>query len=364
MDLVPLIDWLGEDVIAAAGGLAVGLLFGFFAQRSRFCLRSAVIEFGHGTMGAKVAVWLLAFSGAVAGTQLLIDLGWLSVTHVRQLAARGSLSGALIGGLMFGAGMVLSRGCASRLLVLSANGNLRALLSGLVFAVTAQASLRGAFAPLREVIAGWWTIGEPGSLDLLAVLGLGERAGLWLGLSFLAVALLFAVFNRVGPWAWVGGLGVGAMIAAGWLLTYSLSLQAFEVVPVESITFSGPSADTLMLLLMPRSGPLNFHVGLVPGVFLGSFLGGLLGRDLKLEGFEGGRSMRRYIAGAALMGFGAMLAGGCSVGAGITGGSVFALTGWVTLSGIWAAATLTDFVLDRPAAIRPGLGQGSLRPAP
>ena len=45
---------------------------------------------------------------------------------------------------MFGCGMVLSRGCASRMLVLSANGNLRALLSGLVFAVTAQAAYRAA----------------------------------------------------------------------------------------------------------------------------------------------------------------------------------------------------------------------------
>jgi hypothetical protein len=44
---------------------------------------------------------------------------------------------------MFGMGMILARGCSSRLLVLAAQGNLRALLSGLVFAVTAQSALTG-----------------------------------------------------------------------------------------------------------------------------------------------------------------------------------------------------------------------------
>jgi len=44
--------------------------------------------------------------------------------------------------------------------------------------------------------------------------------------------------------------------------------------------------------------------------------------------------MLRYIAGAILMGFGSMLAGGCAVGAGITGGALFALTAWLALVGM------------------------------
>jgi hypothetical protein len=69
-----------------------------------------------------------------------------------------------------------------------------------------------------------------------------------------------------------------------------------------------------------------------------------------LQGFEGGGSMRRYLAGAALMGFGGMLAGGCAVGAGVTGASIFALTAWVTLFAIWIAAAVTDWVVDRKLA--------------
>jgi len=102
------------------GGAVIGLGFGFLAQRSRFCLRAAVIEFWHRRFGEKLSVWLLAFSAAVIGVQLLALGGLLDTASARQIATRGSLSGALIGGLIFGIGMVLARGCASRLLVLSA----------------------------------------------------------------------------------------------------------------------------------------------------------------------------------------------------------------------------------------------------
>jgi uncharacterized membrane protein YedE/YeeE len=154
MDLAPLIERYGTGHVLAVTGLGIGLLFGFFAQRSRFCLRAATLEFWHGRFGEKLAVWLLAFSSAVVAVQALILLHALDVSTARQLATRGSLSGAIVGGLMFGAGMVMTRGCASRLLVLSANGNLRALLSGLIFAVTAQAALGGVLAPLRHAISG------------------------------------------------------------------------------------------------------------------------------------------------------------------------------------------------------------------
>ncbi len=59
--------------------------------------------------------------------------------------------------------------------------------------------------------------------------------------------------------------------------------------------------------------------------------------------------MRRYIAGAMLMGFGGMLAGGCAVGAGLSGAAVFTITSWITLSAMWAAAALTDRLVDRAA---------------
>ncbi len=345
MDLLKYIDALGDGVALTLGSLMIGLLFGIFAQRSRFCLRGAVIEFSEGAIGPKVSIWLLTFSAAVAGTQILIASGLLDVSNARQLASRGSLSGALIGGLMFGVGMILARGCASRLLVLSATGNLRALVAGLILTVTAQASLRGMLSPLRLYFSELWTV-EGGSRDLIALLGLDGNMALLAGLVFLGTAFYFTLRNRLGPWITLGALGVGLMIAVGWLFTYSLSYQSFETVQVMSVSFIGPSADTLMSLINSPTLPLGFSLGLVPGVFAGSFFAALIGRDMKMECFGEERRMPRYIIGAALMGFGGMLAGGCAVGAGVTGGSIFSMTAWVALSAMWAGAAMTHFIVD------------------
>ncbi|MGA1273294.1 MAG: YeeE/YedE family protein [Burkholderiaceae bacterium] len=263
-----LLELYGDPLILSVGGLFIGGLFGFFAQRSRFCLRAAVVEFWHRKFGEKLSVWLLAFSSAVILVQIMVLSGFLDKGSARQISATGSLSGALVGGILFGLGMILTRGCASRLLVLSANGNLRALLSGLIFAVTAQASLAGVLLPVRTEISSWWVIE------------------------------------------------------------------------------GGPSAEWLMRVLSYPSPEIGFEFGMLPGVFLGSLIGALLGRDFKLEGFNDGYSMRRHIVGAILMGFGSMLAGGCAVGAGVTGGAIFALTAWVSLLGMWIGAGLTDRLID------------------
>jgi uncharacterized membrane protein YedE/YeeE len=342
-----LVERLGENVSLATGALLIGVVFGFMAQRSRFCLRSAVIEFARNHTGGKLTVWLFAFATAVGVTQALAWAGWFDASSARQIAARGSLSGAAIGGALFGVGMILARGCSSRLLVLAAQGNLRSLLSGLIFAVTAQAALTGALSPVRLAISEWWTIDGGGARDLIARTGIGHGGALAFALVWLAAAVVWARRQRVPPWGWAGAIGVGLSIAGAWWFTYAVSTVAFDPHPIQSLSFTGPSSEVLNRVLFVTDKPVSFDLGLVPGVFLGSFLAAALFGELKLEGFQGGASMRRYIAGAMCMGFGGMLAGGCAVGAGLSGAAVFTATSWVTLCAMWAAAALTDRLVDQ-----------------
>lgn len=345
MNFSGLTDWLGDAGTAALGGFVIGLAFGVFAQRSQFCLRSATIEFWRGSIGPKTAVWLLTFAAAVLGTQWLIWSENLDATVVRQLSTPGTMSGASLGGCLFGIGMILARGCASRLLVLSATGNLRALIAGLVLTVVAQASLRGVLSPVRIELSEIWTVGAE-TRDMLA--GAPAITGPAIGLAFLAAGLGLARYRRLPAWIAFCALGVGAAVAGGWWFTSILSQQAFEMVPVKSISFTGPSADTLMALMHQPDMPLDFDLGLVPGVFAGSFLAATVTGDFRVQTFDGEVGVMRYLVGASLMGFGGMLAGGCAVGAGVTGGAVFALTAWVALTAMWASAGLTDYLLDRP----------------
>lgn len=350
MRLAEALERLGDGPVLTMAGLLVGLAFGAFAQQSRFCLRAATVEVARGALGPKLAIWLVAFGAAVVATQALVVAGALDVSGARQLAGRGSISGAVLGGLMFGAGMVLARGCASRLLVLSATGNLRALITGLLVTLIAQASYRGALSPAREWLAGLWTV--PGGIErsLLAPLGGSPWLGILAGALWLVPGMWLARRHALARGLVLAGAGVGLAVAAGWLATWQISREAFVPVAVHSISFTGPSADTLMALINAPTLPLGFDVGLIPGVFVGSLLAALAAREFELQGYDGGASMLRYMAGAVLMGFASMLAGGCAVGAGISGGAVFATTAWLALFSMWVGAVLTDRLIDQPAA--------------
>ena len=346
MDFITLLDTVGEGRVAALMGLLCGVVFGVAAQRSAFCLRAAAVEFGRGAMGRRVAVWLLCFSTAMVWVQSAQLLGLFHGSEARMMAVPGSWSGAIIGGLMFGAGMVLARGCSGRMLVLAATGNLRSVMAGLIFAVVAQMSLHGWLAPLRQTLAALWVTPGGANVNLLANLRLPDWTGLVLGLGFAATALVVARRNRISARTLVFASGVGFAVAMGWVLTAQIARVAFEPVSVTSMTFSGPSATTLMFFLEPAPA-LGFDVGLVPGGFLGAFLAAAWAREFRFQGFEGERQMRRSMLGAGLMGFGAMLAGGCAIGAGVTGTSIFVGTAWLALLCMWIGAMLTDFLVDR-----------------
>lgn len=353
MDLLSLVETLGELETAALLGLATGVIFGVSAQRSRFCLRAATVEFARRQMGDKVAVWFLTFSTAVVWVQAAQLLGLFDAANARQMAIPGSWSGAIIGGLIFGVGMVLARGCSGRLLVLAATGNLRSVVAGLVFAVVAQMSLAGILADSRNTLAALWVTQGGRNLDLLGAFGLPDWGGLAIGVVFAVLALVLSWRNQIPVMRIIFGAGVGFAVAVGWVSTHALSQLAFDPVTVESVTFSGPSAHTLMFFLDRNEG-VQFSVGLVPGVVLGSFSSAVVMGEFKFEGFSDAATMRRSMFGAVLMGFGAMLAGGCAIGAGVTGGSVFAGTAWLALFCMWLGAMATDFVLDQ-RGLRAGL---------
>lgn len=347
-----MIDAYGDAAVLAMAGALVGVLFGAAAQHSRFCLRSASVEVAEGGLGPRLSIWIVAFSAAVLVVQGAITVGRLDVSQSRQLATTGSMSGALIGGLMFGAGMILARGCASRLLVLSATGNLRALVTGLVLTIVAQAALRGVLSPAREGLAGLWLVPGGAARDLLARIGLTSSMAAWLAGVVLIAGIALAVGRQVRVTHIIAGTGVGCAVGLGWVATYTIAQTSFEIIPISSVTFTGPSTDTLMGLVNASTLPLGFGVGLVPGVFAGSAVMALATREWKIERFSSDTPMENYLLGAALMGFGSMLAGGCAVGAGMSGGAIFALTAWVAVGSMWVGAMATHLLMTGFASRR------------
>ena len=348
MEFSAITERVGDLPTAALMGLLVGIFFGVAAQRSAFCLRAATVEFARGMLGARMAVWLLAFSSAVIWVQAARMQGLVDTEAARMMSVTGSISGAIIGGLIFGAGMVLARGCPGRLLVLAATGNLRSILSGLLFAVTAQMTLHGWLFGTRIQLAQLWITPDGRNIDLFGWLGLPDWSALAAGVLCAAAALFLAWRNHISAGILIFGAGVGVTVAIGYFLTYSLSQIAFDPVSVTSVTFTGPSANTLMAMLVPFEG-WSFDVGLVPGVFIGSFLAAWIGGVLRFQSFESAAQTRRAMVGAVMMGFGGMLAGGCSIGNGVSGTSIMALTAWIALFSMWIGGIATDRLVDQPS---------------
>ncbi len=343
-----LIDRFAEDNLLMMIGAIVGLIFGASAYHSRFCLRAATAEVASGQAGPKLAIWLIVFFTALFLTQLSILFEWLDLSESRQLASVGSLSGAIIGGLMFGVGMILARGCASRLLILSASGNLRAMVTGLILTLTAQAALRGALSPAREKLSTLWIIEGGHGRELSFILSLPREAVVLLAALSLLAALIFAKGRHLNVSKMFSSLMVGFAVWLGWWLTYVLAQNSFEVVSVQSVTFTGSSTDTLMALINTPSLIRDFGTGLVPGVFIGALIIALLKNEARIQRFGSDTPMERYLLGGILMGFGAMLAGGCAVGSGVTGGSALSLTAWLAVFAMWIGALLTQVLQRQP----------------
>ena len=354
MDLVPLIDRLGEPGTALAGGAVLGLVFGFFAQRSRFCTRSAVLDLTRGRDMTALATWAAGFAAAVLGVQALLALGLVGVTETRFFSTPQSLSGAIVGGLAFGVGMVLARGCVSRLLVLGASGNLRAVLSVLIIGLVGLATYSGVLVPLRDGIGGVWSTAQIGGNDLLAHLGLGPSAGLVMSMVLVALSVGLAAVSRATFWRLFGGAVVGLTIAAGWYFTYTLSMQVFEPIQAESLSFIRPLATTGEIAL-GRNSIAGLDQGVLIGILAGALLAALLFGDFRIATFSqpGTPSIYRYALGSVLMGFGGILAVGCTIGAGFTGGSVLAVSSLAGLFAMITGAAVTDRFVDASREPRP-----------
>ena len=327
--------------------LAVGVLFGFFAERTQFCFRRALV--GEDRRAA-AGVWLLALAVAMIGTHVAVFAELISFGDHRFMTSDLPVVAILLGGALFGAGMVLTRGCASRLTVLSGTGNLRALMVLFIFAFVAHATLKGLLSPLRVGLGGITV-----SLENAALPG---PAGLWVAVVVL-VALFVAIRSGNTPLRLLGAVAIGALVPLAWVGTGFVLYDDFDPVAFESLSFTAPAADSLFFTVASTAVSANFGVGLIGGVIAGSLLASLLFNSFQWQSFETPRQTGRYMFGAVLMGFGGVLAGGCTVGAGLSGLPTLSISAVLAVAAIAAGALATNSVLS--ASLR-GSGAPSTTP--
>jgi uncharacterized protein len=256
--------------------------------------------------------------------------------------------GHILGGLIFGFGMVLSGGCPTRNLVRFGAGDLRALVVLIVIAIAGFMTIGGLMAPLRDAMEqrtaielGRWGFQTQGLGEMLA-----RAANLPDALATTSIALVLA--TAAALWAFrddgfrrspshiLSGVGVGVLVACGWALT-GFAHDEFAATPQApvSLTFIRPLGDTLEWLQRFTAAPLpGFGVASVLGTLAGAaVMARAMGR-FRVLGFADVADLKRNLTGAMLMGIGGAMALGCTIGQGVTGISTLALGSVLTTAAL------------------------------
>ncbi len=345
------------------GGLLIGMVFGYIVFRTNFCAMGSISDFMSFGNFNRFRAWMLATGTAVAGVLVLSRLGAINPADAMYLSPSFGWLGNIVGGLMFGIGMVFAGGCMSRNLVRAGGGDLRSLLIIVVAGLAAYATIRGLLGPLRLLIFGSVAVDltqlgmETQGMDAF----LSRLTGIAPGTANLLVALVLAggiaiycfkspEFRKSGRNI-VAGFGIGLTVTAGWLLT-GLAQDEFADVPVQliSLTYVRPSGDTLFYVMNSTAFAYpSFAVVTTFGAILGAFLGALVHRRFNLATFNGVPDTVRNLFGAVLMGTGGVIALGCTVGQGITGMSTLALGSVIALVSIIIGGMLGMKIMEAVA---------------
>lgn len=347
-------DGVSTKALVCGLGFVAGLLFGATGQKTRFCTMGGLADLVLMGDGRRFRAWVLAIAVALIGTQTLWSLGLIDLDGVLYRAPALGWAGAILGGLMFGYGMVLGGGCANRTLVRLGGGNLKSLVILLVIAATAAMTLRGLLALGRVGLETATALPLGGAQGLDALLGratgLPAPALRWAWTALIAGGLAIWCLRdrafRAAPDQVAAGLIVGALIPAGWWITGHVGVDAFDPTPLTSFTFIAPVSDTLMYLMTFTGSSLTFGIASVLGVIAGAFLTALATRSFRWESFSSVADMGASLIGAALMGVGGVLALGCTIGQGITGVSTLALGSFLALASILAGGWYALRVLE------------------
>lgn len=314
--------------------LATGLVFGYVIQRGGFCLTRALSNLylmGDATI---VRAYLLALLVATIGVHLLLEAGLVQIP-IRPFHWLANL----IGGVLFGIGMILAGGCAGSTWYRVGEGAVGAWVVLLGFAMGATTMSVGILAPVRRSLRAFEVTVGGGSPTLPNLVGVSP----WLVIVLLGLGVGFFLWKGAGEpehgkWPWsVTGAIVGVVIALGW---WTSSLGSSPT----GITFTINTSHAFTYPLVGYPTRVNWSMILLVGVPIGAFVGAWQAGEFGWK-LPRGWSLVQLFAGGLLMGSAAILAEGCNITQGLTNSATLAVGSLVAFGGMWLGAYVAVWAL-------------------
>jgi uncharacterized membrane protein YedE/YeeE len=343
----------------AWGAFIIAFILGAISARTQFCTLGAVSDIVNMGEWTRMRMWVLAMAVAILGAQGMVAAGWIDLSKAFYARPAFTWLSYLVGGAMFGVGMTLASGCGSRTLVRIGGGNVKSVIVFVFMGIAAYMTMKGLFGVWRvntidtvsvDFAARGVSTQEMGAVFFGADAKKAQLiCGSVIGLAMLAFVLAGREF-RSSVDAWLGGLGYGLAVVAGWYLSAHLGFAenpdtlentyfGTNSKAPESLTFVAPMAYSLELLMLwsDKSLIVTFGVASSVGMILGSLAYSLAFKRFRWEGFANVADTRNHILGAILMGAGGVTAMGCTIGQGVTGLSTLALGSFLALGAMIAA---------------------------
>ncbi len=326
-------------------GFIIGVIFGFILQRGRFCMNSAFRDI------LFLKEFRLAKAVAVSLVVLMVGFSFFAFAGVIDLAPKSFQPwGAIIGGLIFGVGMVLAAGCVSGTTYRIGEGMMGSMVAAIGFTLGIVMTSWGVLADARIFLQAE----NLGKITLFGPFNAKITPIFMLIVGLIGIALMFyfwvwpaikkkrdaneplikfknfkeAAFKKAYPW-WVTGILIGLILTTGYVSSNGVVCficgwnQIYQWLVAE--TFVGWSGFIII------------------GVILGSFISTIIAKEFKFRAPDGFTLLKQFFGGG-LMGFGATTAAGCNI-SNILGGvpqlSIHSIvTGAFIIIGCWIAVYL------------------------
>ena len=347
-NLATTVAWLSFIIAFALGAISA---------RTQFCTLGAVSDIVNMSEFSRMRMWVLAMAVAIIGAQTLYAFGLVDLSKAFYVRPSVSWFSYIFGGALFGIGMTLSSGCGSRTLVRIGGGNMKSVVVFVFLGIAAYMTMKGLFGVWRvnyldsinmDLAARGVNTQEFGAV-IASIAGISKKTAQIVIAGLVALPMLaFVVSNedfRKNLDGWLGGLGYGLAVVAGWYVSAHIGFgenpDTLEEVffgtnsrAAESLTFVAPVAYSLELLMLwsDKSLVVTFGIASALGMILGSFAYSIATKKFRWEGFANIEDTRNHLIGATLMGFGGVTAMGCTIGQGVTGLSTLAVGSFLALS--------------------------------
>lgn len=326
-------------------GLLCGILLGFVMQRGRFCITGAFRDMYLTKSNKMFIAFLIVIAVQAVGVLSLQEMGVLA-PKVKNFA----LIATLIGAFIFGFGIVLAGGCSAGSLYRAGEGLIGSWIAFFVYmifsALFRAGPLKDATKSVRSLtieqttiyhtfgISPWVLVAILVAVTIFFVIRSQQKNKVKIArLTPKKTGIAHILFEkRWNPFFTAFLMGLIAVLA--WVTSVQTGRNG-------GLGITGPTVQTLQYITTGDSKFINWGTLLILGILIGGFIGAKFSQEFKLR-VPTTKDVVHNVSGGALMGIGASLAGGCSIGNGLVETALFSWQGWVALPlmvlGTWAAA--------------------------